>query len=194
MLGFVFYRPVPRYVKPESVCAIVRELKAQFGGWQAVGVFVNEPADELNAIAEGCGLDLVQLAGDESPEYCERLERPAVKVLRIREGVWSAEQLRQAQAGYRVSRFMVDSHVSGFYGGTGVASDWDGLAGLLSGHILAGGLRPDNVAAALATTSPWGVDVSSGVETDGRKDPGLIREFIAAVRGEIPSPIAMGEG
>jgi len=191
MLGFVFYRPVARYVKPQSVSRIVRELRRDFRNWRAVGVFVDEPAAELNAIAEACDLDAVQLAGNESPEYCAQLERPAIKVLRIRDGVWSADRLRRAKSGYEVSRFMIDSHVSGFYGGTGVASDWDGLAGLMGDHILAGGLRPDNVGAALAATQPWGVDVSTGVESGGQKDPDLIRRFVEAVRQAQPAPSAV---
>src|SRR5207248_1414359 len=113
--------------------------------------------DVVNRVAGRCNLDLVQLAGDESPDYCRELTVPALKVLRVREGRWDADRLRQASGGYSVQRFMVDSHVTGFYGGTGVTSDWDSLAGLLPGHILAGGLRPDNVAQALAVTGAWGV-------------------------------------
>jgi phosphoribosylanthranilate isomerase len=182
MLGFVFYRPVSRFVPPDTVAEIVQSCRAEFRGWQAVGVFVNEPLPNINAVSEQCDLDLVQLAGEETAEYCRQLIRPAIKVLRISEGRWSAERLQRAKSGYSVERFMVDSHVAGFYGGTGVASDWSSLAGLLAGDILAGGLRPDTVATALQTTRPWGVDVSTGVEQDGRKDPGLIRQFIQAVR------------
>jgi phosphoribosylanthranilate isomerase len=193
MLGFIFYRPVARYVAPEQVADIVAQLRSERRDWQAVGVFVDEPADRVNAIAAACGLDLVQLAGDESPEYCGQLDGPAIKVLRVRDGRWNAERLARAQAGYAVHRFMIDSHVSGFYGGTGVAADWQDLSGLMAGHILAGGLRADNVATALSLTRPWAVDVSSGVEIDGNKDPRLIREFLDAVRS-CSSPIAMGEG
>jgi phosphoribosylanthranilate isomerase len=186
MLGFVFYRPVARYVEPQQVADIVRTLRSEFNAWQGVAVLVDEPVDRANAILDTCGLDLVQLAGDEPPEYCAQLTRPAIKVLRVRDGRWSADRLRQAKTGYDVARFMIDSHVSGFYGGTGVASDWDSLAGLLTDDILAGGLRPDNVAVALATTMPWGVDVSTGVERDGCKDPELIRRFINAARSPLP--------
>ncbi len=182
MLGFVFYHPVPRYVEPAIVAGIVAELRTEFSGWQGVAVFVDEPIQQANDIVQRCGLDLVQLAGDEPPSYAAGLIRPAIKVLRVREGRWSAGRLAQAKASYNVQRFMIDSHVSGFYGGTGVASDWDSLAGLLADDILAGGLRPDNVAAALAATQAWGVDVSTGVEREGRKDPELIRAFVEAVR------------
>jgi len=192
MLGFIFYKPVPRYVTPQQVRNIVSELRAETPHWLAVGVFVDEPADQLNAIVDGCGLDWVQLAGDETPEYCADVERPAIKVLRIREGRWSAERLAAAREGYEVERFMVDSHVSGFYGGTGVASDWDSLAGLLDEHILAGGLRPDNVGQAIRATHPWAVDVSTGVEVNGRKDHSLIREFMKAVRCSSPTAGAQG--
>ena len=194
MLGFIFYRPVTRYVEPEEVGAIVRRLRSEFQGWQGVGVFVDEPVEQVNAIAAACDLDLVQLAGDESPDYCHQLRQPAIKVLRVRDGRWNAARLEQAKAGYEVQRFMIDSHVSGFYGGTGVASDWQDLAGLLDAHILAGGLRPDNVAAALAAVRPWGVDVSSGVETEGRKDAELIGAFIAAVRSSSPIASAVRAG
>ncbi|MFI5266270.1 MAG: N-(5'-phosphoribosyl)anthranilate isomerase [Chloroflexota bacterium] len=182
MLGFIFYRPVSRYLAPEVVAEIVSQLRSEHNAWQAVGVFVDEPVDNVNAIAEACDLDLVQLAGDESPDYCRRLEHPAIKVLRVRDCRWTTERLAEAKAGYQVERFMIDSHVSGFYGGTGVAADWQDLSGLLDGHILAGGLHPDNVASALAIAHPWGVDVSSGVEIDGKKDATLIRHFLAAVQ------------
>ena len=192
MLGFIFYRPVTRYVEPEDVAGIVRQLRSEFQSWQAVGVFVDEAAQQVNAIAAACDLDLVQLAGDETPDYCRELTQPAIKVLRVRAGRWTAERLARAKAGYQVERFMIDSHVSGFYGGTGVAADWEDLSGLLEGHILAGGLRPDNVAAALAIGQPWGVDVSSGVETKGRKDAALVGSFLDAVR-RSSSPTAVGD-
>lgn len=186
MLGFVFYRPVQRYIDPMEAAEIVRVCRTDPAlrdrDWKAVGVFVNKPAEEVNAICRMCDLDLVQLCGEESPEYCERMQRPAVKVLRAGAIAWTAARLAEAQHGYRVERFMVDSHVDGFYGGTGVAADWESLGGLLDDKILAGGLRADNVAAALASTRPWGVDVSSGVEREGRKDPDLIRMFIEQVK------------
>jgi phosphoribosylanthranilate isomerase len=194
MLGFIFYRPVNRFIDPEQVAEIVEACRGQFHDWQAVGVFVNEPIEQVNAISQACKLDLVQLAGEESPEYCQQLGRPAIKVLRIREGRWDADRLREARAGYRVNRFMIDSHVSGYYGGTGVASDWESLPTMLGSDILAGGLRPENVEAALSTTTPWGVDVSTGVEREGRKDPVLIQRFIQAVRRHDAKPAVQAAG
>jgi len=115
-------------------------------------------------------------------------------VLRTREA-WDRDRLQRAQEGYAIERFMVDSHVEGFYGGTGQVGDWQTLAGLMQGHILAGGLRVDNVSVALASTTPWGVDVSTGVETSGRrKDPTLIRAFIAAVREHDAKLVAQQAG
>lgn len=173
MLGFVIYQPVSRYVQPELVADILAQCRAaETRAWRAVGVFVDEPLDKVNAIAERCRLDVVQLAGDETPEYCRQLIRPAIKSVR---GGLPPED-------YGVERFLVDTHREGFYGGTGVAGDWHAFRGRLDQHMLAGGLRPDNVAQALTVAAPWGVDVSSGVERDGRKDGDCIRQFIAAVR------------
>lgn len=186
LLGFVFYRPVRRYVAPERAAEIIarcrRDVALAERRWKAVGVFVNAPLEELNAICERCRLDLVQVCGEEDPDYCSRLVRPAIRVLRAGTAAWTADRLEAAQRGYRVERFLVDAHVDGFYGGTGQTADWDSLAGLMGDKILAGGLRPDNVRRALDLTRPWGVDVSSGVERDGRKDAALVRAFIEQVR------------
>jgi phosphoribosylanthranilate isomerase len=173
MLGFIFYRPVRRYLEPARAAAIIEGArKHQASGWQAVGVFVDEPADSLKAIAAECRLDVVQLHGDETPEYVEAIGRPAVKVIRNLDHVPK----------YSVQRFMLDSQVEGYYGGSGVPREWRSLAGRMAEHILAGGLTPDNVREAIDLTQPWGVDVSSGVETDGVKDPTLIGAFLKAVR------------
>ncbi|MBV8086999.1 MAG: phosphoribosylanthranilate isomerase, partial [Chloroflexi bacterium] len=102
MLGFIFYRPVRRYVEPARAAAIIDGArKHRASGWQAVGVFVDEPADSVNAVAAECRLDLVQLHGDEPPEYLEHIRPSAIKVVR---------NLDHAPK-YRVQRFMVDSQV-----------------------------------------------------------------------------------
>jgi len=203
MLGFIFYRPVARWIEPDLAAEIIAACRGEFPDWKAVGVFVDEPLESINQICHVCGFDVVQLAGSETPTYAAELVRPAIKVLRTREQAWSAELLAESCAGYAVERFLVDSHLDGFYGGTGTAADWQGLAGIMDRHILAGGLRPDNVASALELARPWGVDVSSGVERDGRKDPSLVGRFIEAVRAfdgrweknpPLTSPAAAGEG
>jgi phosphoribosylanthranilate isomerase len=188
MLGFIFYRPVRRYVEPALAADIIAACRAKHRNWRAVGVFVDETAAEVDRIAELCKLDLVQLNGDETPTYASGLRSTAIRVLRPGPNPWTASRLDDAKRGYNVERFMVDSHVDGMYGGTGVAGDWQALTGLMDGSILAGGLTAANVAQAIELLKPWGVDVSSGVERDGAKDPDLIREFIAAVRAYDLAP------
>ena len=158
-----------------------------------VGVFVNEAIERALSVARATGLDVVQLSGDESPEYvaaCSR-EYPVIKALRFPTGVGlraadgEVDAYRRAipAAGKRV-RFLVDAYRPGEYGGTGAVADWR-LASALSARreiILAGGLDPNNVKSAIAAVSPWGVDVSSGVEAGGAKDAGLIRAFLQAAK------------
>lgn len=147
-----------------------------------VGVFADQDADTINAIADEVGLDLVQLSGSEPWETCAHIERPVFKCIKVREGE-SAEHLRPHLHDGAVVLF--DPYVEGTYGGTGRAIDW-GVAAEIARErpiVLAGGLTPDNVRAATKTVRPWCVDVSSGVETDGKKDVGKIRAFIEAAKG-----------
>jgi len=176
-LGFVF-APTRRYVAPETVAAIARDLPRSV---PKVGLFVNERAEKIEEIAALCRLDYVQLCGDESPEFCAALAVPAIKSLRVRGPEIADAVERYAPVATWVQ---LDGFQPGAYGGTGTSFDWQ-LAGALSERhriMLAGGLTPNNVAEAIATAHPWGVDVSSGVEIDGRKDPEKIREFIAAAK------------
>ena len=191
MLGFIFYEPVRRFIEPALAAQIIAACREEFNGWQAVGVFVDQPLKQVNAVAARCGLDLVQLAGEEPPQYVAGLDVPAVKVLRAGPAGWSLPALLVAQAGYSVHSFLIDSHVDGFYGGTGLAGDWQSLAGLLNGCMLAGGLNPGNVAAAVSLTRASAVDVSSGIETAGVKDPRLMQAFAQAVRTGV-TPVAAG--
>lgn len=181
-LGFVFYPRSHRYIAPDKAASIIRQLRMRHTrSWQAVGVVVNEPAESMNQIASLCELDLVQVCGEEDREYCEQIDRPVIKALRIEDGA----RLTEADvnpARYGAVRVLLDTHRPGMYGGTGEVSDWQALAPIMSGAILAGGLQPHNVAQAVESCRPWGVDVSSGVERDKRKDQQLIREFLRAVR------------
>lgn len=160
---------------------------------EAVGVFVNASSDEVNRTADYCGLDRIQLHGDETLEYCSAIERPVLKVVRIDAGARGDELLRTlegelgaiADAGHTP---MLDTVSKGpYYGGTGETFDW-GLATELARRfdfVLSGGLNPENVSRAIERVGPWVVDVSSGVETDGKKDARKIKAFARAVeRGD----------
>jgi len=157
-----------------------------------VGVFVNEDPDTIGRIAGEARLDLVQLSGEETPEQCARLRVPYTKVVHVRDGMTADDVLHIANQ-YRgaVAIVLDTAGVTGLtrWGGTGVPVDWPLAAEVVRrlGRpvVLAGGLRPDNVAAATQIVRPWGVDVSSGVETDGVKDIAKIRAFIGAATGAL---------
>ena len=146
-----------------------------------VGVFADQDADTINAIAEECGLDLVQLSGSEPWEVCGLLSRPVLKCLKVRQGQPAAEVLARVRGD---ALLLLDPYVEGSYGGAGVTLDWDVAAEVAQEQpvMLAGGLRPDNVALAVSTVHPWAVDVSSGVETEGVKDVAKVRAFIKAAK------------
>ena len=153
-----------------------------------VGVFVNALAYSVNRIAEYCGLDWVQLSGDEPWEYLREIERPVIKAIRVRNEQSSQEILADIASGYHGHDlvYLLDCHVEGSYGGTGRSFDW-GLAREIAPRfpvIVAGGLSPENVAEAIRVARPWGVDVSSGVESQGVKDVAKIRAFVESVRRE----------
>lgn len=181
-LGFVFYPPSPRCLDASRARGIAAELP---DGVLRVGVFVDEPAVRLDELAAEVGLDLLQLCGDEPPERCRSLSRPVVKALRLNQGLDREEAEARAEP-YRDCTLLLDGGDAGgeLYGGTGQRADWR-VAGWLARRrdvILAGGLRPDNVGAAIETVGPWGVDVSSGVESEpGRKDPALLEAFATAL-------------
>lgn len=146
-----------------------------------VGVFADQDADTINAIAEEVALDLVQLSGSEAWELNEHIARPVVKCMKVR-ATESAQEVLQHY--HRSAVLLLDPFVEGTYGGTGQTLDWN-VAGEIAREtqvVLAGGLTPENVAEAVRTVHPWAVDVSSGVETDGAKDTDKIRAFIMAAK------------
>lgn len=182
-LGFVFWPPSKRYVTPERVARIVRRLRDERAGWSAVGVFVEPGLDEAAQVADLCGLDLVQLSGDESPDLVARMPRPVVKALRVRAGAEAEVAAAVRQDRYAAWRYLLDTHRDGLYGGTGMSFEWDALREVGRDCLVAGGLRPENVRGALDTLAPFGVDVSGGVERpSGSKDPARIRAFMEAVK------------
>ena len=154
----------------------------------SVGLFGDQPLGEVIDTIKHSRLDCVQLCGEESIEFCLRVQPHAqvIKVLHVASdaGPSAVEELIDTIDAYAGAQCLVtlDSHVPGLHGGTGQAFDW-GVAGQLSAKgrrfLLAGGLTPENVADAIATAHPWGVDISSGVETDGLQDPVKIKNFVA---------------
>ncbi|MFQ5880490.1 MAG: phosphoribosylanthranilate isomerase [Dehalococcoidia bacterium] len=144
-----------------------------------VGVFADQDADTINAIAAECGLDLVQLSGSEPWEMCGLLSRPVLKCMKVREGQAAEDILGAMGEGALV---LLDPYVEGTYGGAGVRLDWR-VAAQVAARLpvmLAGGLTPENVREAVRAVRPWAVDVSSGVETEGVKDVSKIRAFAQA--------------
>jgi len=186
-IGLVF-APSKRRVIPAKAHEIASAVKKSSDTTKVVGVFVNAPASDVNKLADFCALDWVQLSGDESWEYCLEVVRPVIKAIRIDQQ--SPEELyAELSTGGKLlppQRFitLLDSQVEGKYGGTGESFDWH-LAHRVAKKfpvIIAGGLDPKNVANLIETVRPWGVDVSSGVETGGVKDIAKIRTFIKEVR------------
>jgi phosphoribosylanthranilate isomerase len=176
-LGLVFFDKSPRCLSPEAARAIIAELPPLV---TAVGLFVNEAPDRIRQTADYCGLDVLQLHGDEPPGACLLPPYRVIKALRVKD----AESLER-RGEYAVSALLLDAWVAGAYGGTGRSFDWRLAAqvALERRVLLAGGLDPQNVAAAVAAVRPYGVDVSSGVEAvPGKKDPAKVSAFIRAAK------------
>jgi len=186
LIGVVF-APSPRQVTPEKAREIVSAIKED--KLPVVGVFVNTPAEIVNRVATFCGLDRVQLSGNETWEYCQQIEKPIIKAIRV-SSKWSPERLlKHLQKGHQLLGhksilYLMDTLAENQYGGTGQTFDW-GIAEIPVSRfplIIAGGLNAGNVGQVVAKLKPWGVDVSSGIETDGVKSIEKIRAFIQAVR------------
>jgi phosphoribosylanthranilate isomerase len=176
-VGFVFWPNSPRAIDPKRAREIREMLPLSV---MAVGVFVNQPAEDVLRIAETAALDAVQLHGDETPEYAARIERAVIKAVPIDGGEpdlssWPAHVM-----------LLLDAHDPIRRGGTGRSIDWEAAAGVARRRrtILAGGLSAENVAAAIDQVQPFGIDVSSGVErAPGIKDHGRIRALFEALHG-----------
>lgn len=164
-------------------CARALTARIAAGRPLVVGVFADQPPSLVNSIAEAADVDLIQLSGHEPWEMALALRRPVIKTLRAGPGVSAGELLASAEAGTAVL-CLLDAHVPGQLGGTGERADW-GIAAVVAQGIplvLAGGLDAANVGEAIGSVRPWAVDVSSGVERDGIKDPALIAAFVQAAR------------
>jgi phosphoribosylanthranilate isomerase len=180
-LGFIFYEKSPRYILPAVAAGIIADLPPLI---MPVGVFVNEGLAAVRSIMDACGLALAQLHGDENASYCRDLSRPAMKALRLKDRA-SMLAVAEYQGRGGVRGFILDRFSEDAYGGTGQLTDWRLAAEIAKSTrvLLAGGLTPDNVAEAIRTVRPYGVDVSSGVEAaPGKKDHTKIVAFLDAVR------------
>lgn len=187
-LGFIL-APSRRQVSPTDIRAIRDELGSVFETLPPiVGVVVNESSHEIERLVAESGIDMVQLAGDESPDVLDEIDVPVVKAFRFDAETTFDEALRRidpwVSAANPVQHVHVEGHAIGQFGGAGARVDWELAAGIAERFpiLLAGGLDPDNVVEAVDRVKPFGVDVSSGTETDGAKDPAKLRAFVANAR------------
>lgn len=177
-IGLVFYPPSPRYVGVEQAQAICEALPAFV---TTVALCVDMPAQQVQQLLQQVPVDVLQFHGSEAPDYCTRFARPFLKALRVSEALdINAEAERYGDA----SGILLDTYRPGVPGGTGERFDWQLIpAGLRARIILAGGLKPTNVAEAIAAVGPYAVDVSGGVESaPGVKDPAKLDAFFEQVK------------
>ncbi len=177
-IGVNFVRQSPRHIEPGQAAQICEAVSMT-----RVGVFLDPTEILVNAVLDQVELDVLQFHGSEPVAFCERFGKPYIKVLSVqpdRDFTQAAVTFSSAWA------LLLDTHVGGQVGGTGQTFDWSVWPDIADTRlILAGGLGPDNVAAAIEQTHPFGVDVASGVESGkkGVKDPQMMRDFVEQVRG-----------
>ena len=184
-LGVILFAGSPRRCALPDAERIVATFRRQV---EICGVFVNAPLDEVAGVADGIGLTMVQLHGDEGPAYCAEVARrtgaKVMKAARVRTGADIAALER-----FHTDLHLLDAYQPGLYGGTGETFDWELVRRRRSQtpFVLSGGLGPDNVAAAIEATHPFAVDTASGTEArPGVKDPEKLRAFAAAVASTAP--------
>jgi phosphoribosylanthranilate isomerase len=189
LIGFIF-ASARRQVSPATARSCIAAARAASPGRSlfAVGVFVDAPSLEMARIADEAGIDALQLHGSETPESLQHLPVPVLKAFRPRPGIDAAHVMADINR-YRSGRtppagILIDGYTEGLPGGTGARADWQRAReiGATFPFLLAGGLDPDNVGAAIREVRPLGVDVSSGVEIDGVKAAHRIEQFICAAR------------
>jgi phosphoribosylanthranilate isomerase len=180
-LGFVFFKGSPRYVLYEKAGAIIKKLPSFI---TTVGVFVNEETENIERVIRLTGIDIVQLHGNEPPELCN-ISRRIIKAIRVK-SLESLNPLKHYKN--KVSAFLLDTFTPDVFGGTGQIFNWDIAvdAKQFGRIILAGGLRPDNIAEAVRRVRPYGVDVSSGIELEkGWKDHKKMGLFIKRAKAAL---------
>jgi phosphoribosylanthranilate isomerase len=177
-LGFIFYPKSQRYIAPERAKEIIQKTPGSIG---RVGVFVNQEIEVVKEIVSFCGLHLIQLHGNETPQYCSHFPTSSL----IKAVSHCPEEEVQRLENYAVKAILVDAHGSDRYGGTGKNSDWALALKVKKSHplMLAGGLNRENIKRAIETVRPCAVDINSGVEiSPGKKDPYKIREIMEIIR------------
>lgn len=178
-LGFVFYERSSRYIDPVQAGAIIKRLPPFI---TTVGVFVNQDYAYVKHVGELTGIDLFQLHGDETPEFCLRFGNSAIKAFSVKDHATIT-----GLSEFKVSAYLLDTFQEGIAGGTGKVFNWNlaGEAKKFGRIILAGGLSPENVKEAVRKVQPYAVDVSSGVESEpGKKDEEKVRAFIHKAKDE----------
>jgi len=192
-LGFNFYPRTPRYLTPAACARLVASLTSPPHGSRLtlVGLFVSESPSTVTTVLNHCGLHLAQIHSDDSPDELRPLQGRFYKAFR---GTADGNDFAAYTAlSSGAPALLVDAHVPGAYGGTGQLADWAAARDLAARYplFLAGGLTPDNVAAAIEHVQPWGVDVASGVESSpGKKDHAKMRAFVIAAReSQSSSPL-----
>ena len=186
-LGFVFVHGVRRQITLDVALEILNDYRSEFnpGGPALVGLFANQNVEEVNEIIAACDLDYAQLCGSEPESYWNKVDVDVIKQVKI--GVSNTSETINAELEkiYRAGCLpLLDKYEKGSLGGTGLSFDWEMVSefNLSEKFLLAGGLNPENVIDAIRISHPWGVDVSTGVETEGDKDPQKILSFAEAVK------------
>ena len=185
LLGFNFYPGSPRCVAPETCAEIINQLAKRNKKPVCVGVFVNLPAMQIEQIMNKCGLDVAQLHGDETPTAVASLKIPNYKAFRGLPLPENSDEYPQPDQP-NLPQILVDAAIKGQYGGTGAMLDWRTAAEnfpINKRLLLAGGITPANAKLAIELSSPWGIDLASGVESaPGIKDPAMVAKLVAEAR------------
>ena len=177
-IGLVFFAGSPRAITLARAAALCAALPPFIS---KVGLFVNAPAEEVQAVTKNLSLDLLQFHGEESPEFCAQFKQPFIKAVRVKPGM----DLVQYASLFKLAQgLLLDAFHESAPGGTGITFDWNLIPTELElPIILSGGLNANNVAAAIGRVNPWAVDVSSGVEeAKGIKNAAKMAAFITEVR------------
>ena len=174
LAGFILVRDRRRYISPDKVCELRQKLDPSI---KAVGVFIDEDIEEVRRLLNEGIIDIAQLHGNESDEYIRELKSSTGATVIKAVGIRDADDVRRAEAS-PADLVIVDSPG----GGTGSTFNWDLLQKIERPYILAGGINSENITEAVEMLNPYGVDVSSGIETDGYKDKAKMEAFMRLVK------------